>query len=73
MKKYMNKEEIEQIQFEQTKSLLFQLQEANSKIEKIREYIEHEYFKRTQIGITDKDFQEFEIKNILSIIDGSDE
>ena len=38
----MNKEEIEQIQFEQTKSLLFQLQEANNKIEKIKEYIKNQ-------------------------------
>lgn len=38
-------------------------------IEEIREYINHEWFKRGQLGIIDKSFQEWQLKDILQILD----
>lgn len=38
------------------------------KIEKAIEYIEHEWFKRNQLGICDKSFQEWEMKKLLEIL-----
>jgi len=46
-----------------------QNKELQDRIDKAIEYINHEYFKRIQIGIADKTFQEFEVKNILLILD----
>lgn len=43
-----------------------QLKEA---IEEVREYINHEWFKRGQLGIIDKSFQEWQLKDILQILD----
>lgn len=40
-----------------------------STLEEIREYIKHEWFKRGQLGIIDKSFQEWELNNLLQIID----
>ena len=65
----MNKEEIEQIQFEQTRSLLFQLQEANDKIEKIREYINKDL---VFVENNSSHLHYRHLTEILSIIDGSD-
>ena len=62
----MNKEEIEQIQFEQTKSLLFQLQEANNKIEKIKAFakIQKEIIKEQPSESQSID------KYVLEVLDG---
>ena len=38
-------------------------------VEKVREYIKHEWFKRGQLGIIDKSFQEWQLKDILQILD----
>lgn len=38
-------------------------------VEKVREYINHEWFKRGQLGIIDKSFQEWQLKDILQILD----
>lgn len=38
-------------------------------IEEVREYINHEWFKRGQLGIIDKSFQEWQLKDILQILD----
>ena len=40
------------------------------RIEKVVEYIEHEWFKRNQLGIYDKSFQEWEMKKLLEILKG---
>ena len=49
------------------------LYEENTKLlsvlDEIREYIEHEWFKRGQLGIIDKSFQEWQLKDILQILD----
>lgn len=34
------------------------------------EYIEHEYFKRVQLGVTNTDFQKWQIEDVLSILKG---
>ena len=44
-------------------------QQLKSTLEEIREYIKHEWFKRGQLGIIDKSFQEWELNNLLQIID----
>ena len=38
-------------------------------LDEIREYINHEWFKRGQLGIVDKSFQEWQLKDILQILD----
>ena len=38
-------------------------------VEKVREYINHEWFKRGQLGIIDKSFQEWQLKKLLQILD----
>ena len=38
-------------------------------LDEIREYIEHEWFKRGQLGIVDKSFQEWQLRDILQILD----
>lgn len=43
--------------------------QLKSTLEEIREYIKHEWFKRGQLGIIDKSFQEWELNNLLQIID----
>lgn len=40
-----------------------------SVLKEIREYIKHEWFKRTQLGIIDKSFQEWQLIKVLEIID----
>ena len=40
-----------------------------SVLDEIREYIEHEWFKRGQLGIIDKSFQEWELRKLLQILD----
>lgn len=40
-----------------------------SVLDEIREYIEHEWFKRGQLGIIDKSFQEWQLRDILQILD----
>lgn len=42
------------------------------KIDKAVEYIIEEYFKRAQLGITDKTFQEGEIQRLLKILQGEE-
>lgn len=42
--------------------------QLKNKLEKIEELINHEWFKRTQIGIQDKTFQKWELDKILNII-----
>lgn len=41
-------------------------------IEEVKEYINHEWFKRGQLGIIDKSFQEWQLKDILQILDKVD-
>jgi uncharacterized protein YeeX (DUF496 family) len=41
----------------------------NHRLSSIKDYIYHEYFKREQLGIVDKTFQEWQIKDILKLID----
>lgn len=43
--------------------------QLKSTLEEIREYIKHEWFKRGQLGIIDKSFQEWELNKLLQIID----
>ena len=38
-------------------------------IEEVREYINHEWFKRGQLGIIDKSFQEWELNKLLQLLD----
>lgn len=52
---------IEQLQQEKK-----QLKEV---VEDVKEYISHEWFKREQLGIIDKSFQEWQLKDILQILD----
>lgn len=42
-------------------------------IEEVREYINHEWFKRRQLGIIDKSFQEWELNKLLQILDKAKE
>lgn len=44
-------------------------QQLKEVVEKVREYINHEWFKRGQLGIIDKSFQEWQLKDILQILD----
>jgi response regulator of citrate/malate metabolism len=55
-----------------TKELEKQNKEKQDKLDKIEEKINHEWFKRIQLGIIDKTFSEYELKNILQIIKGED-
>lgn len=49
------------------------LQQENKRLKEVideaREYINHEWFKRGQLGIIDKTFQEWQLKDILQILD----
>lgn len=40
-----------------------------SVLDEIREYITHEWFKRRQLGIIDRTFQEWELNDLLQILD----
>ena len=59
--------------FGSIENYIYELQQENQQlkevIEEVREYINHEWFKRGQLGIIDKSFQEWQLKDILQILD----
>ena len=46
--------------------------ELKDRIIKAIEYINHEYFKREQIGINKKEFQQWQLEELLNILKGSE-
>ena len=46
-----------------------QLDKYKNVIDKIKEYIHHEYFKREQLGIVDKTFYASDMKCILELLE----
>jgi len=49
-----------------------EIERLNNIINKAIEYIEHEWFKRCQLGITDRTFYECDMNNLLEILKGED-
>ena len=46
-----------------------QLDKYKNVVDKIKEYIHHEYFKREQLGIVDKTFYACDMKGILELLE----
>lgn len=79
----MNKEEIkelarqsmlETIKTDLDSAIIFiYIKSLEDRIQKAIEYIEHEWFKREQIGIAPLDFSYEELQELLDILRGNDE
>lgn len=73
----IEKLQIEKLQLERQVDMAHHVLSATRKerdkykevIEEVREYINHEWFKRGQLGIIDKSFQEWQLKDLLQILD----
>ena len=63
------KKEQEDRHLEKTSKLIKEKQHLKQALIDIRKYINHEWFKREQIGVCNKELQQWEIENILQIID----
>lgn len=51
------------------KRLYKRIEQLEKALSEIREYVNHEWFKREQIGICNKELQQWQIEDILQIID----
>lgn len=64
--------DLENLTQEDLNKLALERNTYKSIIDKIKEYIHHEYFKREQLGIVDKTFYASDMKGILELLEEVD-